>query len=184
MTEPLPSDAGHRVVVMGMMAAGKSRTGRDLAARLGWDFWDNDDQLLAATGHDARWLTEHDGADVTHDLELEVLIRGLAADRPSVVCAPGSAVLTAAGRNLLTPAWVVWLRARPETLAARVARDPKPRPLLGGDPLQAIRALDAERRDGYAAVADLIVDVDALDAGQAADRIVAERARVLAGLGG
>ncbi|MFN2452343.1 MAG: shikimate kinase [Candidatus Dormibacteria bacterium] len=181
MTGRPPSGPGHRVVVMGMMAAGKSRTGRSLATRLGWDFWDNDDQLVAATGHDARSLTEHDGVEVTHKLELKVLQRGLAARRPSVVCAPGSAVLTAAGRGLLTPEWVVWLRARPETLAARVARDPKPRPLLGGNPLQAIRSLDAERRDGYAAVSDLILDVDALDPEQAADRILGARARLMSG---
>ena len=56
---------------------------------------------------------------------------------------------------------MVWLRARPETLAGRVG-DGAGRPLLDGDPAGALRELDAVRRPLYAEVADDTIDVDDL----------------------
>ena len=61
------------------------------------------------------------------------------------------------------PGPVVWLRAAPETLAARVG-DLSSRPLLAdGDPVEMLRRLDIERAPAYAAAADLVVDTDGLD---------------------
>jgi shikimate kinase len=66
---------------------------------------------------------------------------------------------------------VIWLRARPATLAARVG-DGAGRPLLDGDPAAALRALDAVRRPLYAEVADEAIDVDDLSPGEVAARII------------
>jgi shikimate kinase len=67
---------------------------------------------------------------------------------------------------------VVWLRARPQTLADRVG-DGRGRPLLAGGPADALQRLDAERRPLYQQLADLVVDVDELDPRAVVDRIVA-----------
>jgi shikimate kinase len=55
-------------------------------------------------------------------------------------------------------AWVVWLRASAEFLAART--DPTHRPLLADDPVGALARLEDERAPLYAAVADEVVDVE------------------------
>jgi shikimate kinase len=104
--------------------------------------------------------------------ESRVLSEALAAPSPAVVSVAGGAVLAAANRRLLaTQAIVVWLRAEPATLAARVGTGAG-RPLLDGDPAGALAELDAVRRPLYGEVADVIVDVDDLDASTVVDRIL------------
>ena len=66
---------------------------------------------------------------------------------------------------------MVWLRARPETLAARVGKGTG-RPLLNDDPAEAVARLSAERAPFYAEVADLVIDVDDLGAAEVARRVV------------
>ena len=63
--------------------------------------------------------------------------------------------------RLRRDATVVWLRARPATLAARVG-DGRGRPLLADDPAGTLVALDRVRRPLYAEVTDVAFDVDAL----------------------
>jgi shikimate kinase len=55
----------------------------------------------------------------------------------------------------------VWLRAKPATLGSRV-RPGDHRPLLGDDPAADLAAMDADRSDLYASVADLVIDTDDL----------------------
>ena len=56
---------------------------------------------------------------------------------------------------------VVWLRASPATLLARVrAADDTHRPLLDDDPAGMLERMESQRRELYASVADRIVDVD------------------------
>ena len=140
------------VVLVGSMASGKSTVGRALAARLGRRYWDNDAELRAATGRTAADIAATDGLDRLHDVEAEVLAAGLALPEPAVVAAPGS---TALRRPDLGGVPVVWLRARPETLRARLGGGDGGRPDLGS-----VVEADAARRPGFAALATVVVDVD------------------------
>jgi shikimate kinase len=161
-----------RIVLAGMMGAGKTTVGRALAARLGWTYWDNDTELRRLAGRDLGEVARA-GTERLHELEAEVLRAGLAAPPPVVVAAPGSAVLDPALAALLRAEYVVWLRASPQTLAARVAGGTE-RPYLPGAGDEAIlAALDAERRPGFAAVASYVVDVDGLGVDEIVDRILA-----------
>ena len=91
---------------------------------------------------------------------------------PSVVSVAGGAVLSEDNRRLIAASGVVvWLRARPETLAGRVG-DGSGRPLLGDDPAAAVVHLNAVRAPFYAEVADVVLDVDELDPVTVADRII------------
>jgi len=90
-----------------------------------------------------------------------------------VVSVAGGAVLDPDNRSLLRRSGVVvWLRAHPATLAARVGEGTG-RPLLGTDPPAALARLEAERRPFYAELADVVVDVDDLEAAEAAERVLA-----------
>jgi shikimate kinase len=84
----------------------------------------------------------------------------------------GGAVLDPGNRDLLRRSGtVVWLRARPDTLARRVG-DGAGRPLLGADPAGALARLDEARRPHYAEVAHAVVDVDDLDPDAVVDAVV------------
>jgi shikimate kinase len=155
------------VVLIGMMGSGKTTVGRRLAAELGRPLVDSDAQVEARTGRTVREIFESDGEAAYRVLEREALVDALAEAEPSVVAAAGGVVLDPGNRAVLQEAGtVVWLRARPEVLARRVSAGRDHRPLLGDDPLAALRRLDAERRPLYEEVADLVVDVDDLSTRQ------------------
>jgi shikimate kinase len=160
-----------RIVVIGMMGAGKTAVGSRVARRLGWRWWDNDVELERATGRDARTLVAERGVEAAHAEETRVLLDALRQER-IVVSAAGSVVLDPRGLEALRGEWVVWLRARVETLAARV-RGGTHRPFLDSEIALTLHQLDAERRGLYQQVASLVLDVDGVTPAQAAGRLLA-----------
>jgi len=156
-----------RILLVGMMGAGKSTTGHLLAGRLGWRYRDSDADVESSKGLTVPELFARDGEAAFRMAEARVLAEACADPSPSVVSVAGGAVLSADNRRLIAASGiVVWLRARPETLAARVG-DGVGRPLLGEDPSAALTHLLAVRSPLYAdltpaAVAERIIDaVDA-----------------------
>ncbi|MDQ2825435.1 MAG: shikimate kinase [Actinomycetota bacterium] len=150
------------IVLVGMMAAGKTSVGRRLAQGRGWQFLDSDGQIEAMTGRTVADIWRTDGEASFRRLEARVLADALASTTPRVIAAAGGTVLDPENRRLIElhhP--VVWLRARPETLAGRVGSGTH-RPLLDEDSAGVLRSLDAQRRPFYEAVADVVVDVDEL----------------------
>lgn len=161
-----------RILLVGMMGAGKSTTGHLLARQLGWRYRDSDADVESSTGLTVPELFARDGEAAFRTAEARVLADACADPSPSVVSVAGGAVLSADNRRLVAASGiVVWLRARPETLAARVG-DGIGRPLLGDDPASALIHLAEVRAPLYAEVADVILDVDDLDPASVADRII------------
>ncbi len=162
-----------RILLVGMMGAGKTTTGQLLAASLGWRYCDSDADVEADTGLTVPELFARDGEAAFRRAEATVLARACALAVPSVVSVAGGAVLDPDNRaRIAASGTVVWLRARPETLAARVG-DGAGRPLLGDDPAEAMVRLSAQRAPFYEEVADIVVDVDDLGPEEVAERILA-----------
>lgn len=168
-TEPDPV----RILLVGLMAVGKTTVGVPLAAELGCRYLDNDELVRQATGTALEDLKERVGGEGLHEAEsaaLDVALR----TRPPVIASVAAWVVTPADNRRKirdSGAFTVWLRARPETLAARVG-DGGDRPWLRPDPLTAFRAMAAERSGWYAEVSNLTVDVDDDDAGHAVEQIL------------
>jgi shikimate kinase len=161
-----------RILLVGMMGAGKTTTGRSVAARLGWDYLDSDAEVERVTGATVPELFARHGEQVFRDAEADALHQACASTTPVVVSVAGGAVLRPENRELLRASGrVIWLRARPDTLAARVG-DGTGRPLLDDDPAAALVALDAVRRPLYAEVADETIDVDDLSPAEVVAQIV------------
>jgi shikimate kinase len=168
MSGGVPTD---RILLVGMMGAGKTTVGRLVAAALGWGYLDSDAEVETATGLTVPALFARDGETAFRDAEAAALQRACTGTEPVVVSVAGGAVLREDNRALLQSSGrVVWLRARPETLAARVG-DGAGRPLLEGGPAAALTALDAVRRPLYAEVADETIDVDELRPDEVAARV-------------
>ena len=173
-----------RIILVGMMGAGKTTVGRLLAEQLGWGYLDSDAQVVAATGRTVPELFAERGEAAFRAEEARVLAEALSGTDPVVVSAAGGVVLASDNRNLLVRSGVVvWLRAAPELLARRVGRG-EGRPLLDDDPAGSLRDLYAVRRPLYEAVAQVAIDVEGLTPHQVVDRVLADEILVAAGIGG
>jgi len=146
--EPGPSAlaSGRPLALVGMMGAGKSEVGRLLAARLGRPFVDSDDAIAAAaSAASVRELFAREGEAAFRARE-----RRFIAELPSHaghVLALGGGMFVGAEnvRAIHEASWTAWLRARPETLLARLsAADRAARPLLSGVEAGPDAAPDAE----------------------------------------
>jgi shikimate kinase len=152
---------GH-VVLVGMMATGKTTVGEWLAAHLDRPFLDSDQLVEARTGHTVKELFAGRGEAGFRAEESAALADSLAATEPVVIAAAGGAVLDPTNRRLIRPAaaaggLVVWLRAEPAVLARRAVSGSH-RPLLDDDPLGTLTRLAAVREPLYREVADLEID--------------------------
>ncbi|HWF16621.1 MAG TPA: shikimate kinase [Acidimicrobiales bacterium] len=162
-----------RILLVGMMGAGKTTTGQLVAQRLGWDYRDSDADVEATTGLTVPELFARDGEAAFRQAEAQALANSCAEEKPCVISVAGGAVLSAANRRLIQDCGtVVWLRAQPKKLAERVG-DGAGRPLLGDDPGAALVRLSEERNPYYAEVADAVIDVDELSPNEVADRVLA-----------
>jgi len=169
------SRRGETLWLVGMMGAGKSAVGRALAARLGRPFVDTDAEIEARAGRTVAEIFAAEGEGRFRELERQAVER--AAGRPWVVALGGGApAQTGMGRCLARSGTLVYLRARPETLLARLGEAPS-RPLLANRDLPAraarLRELLERRRKHYER-APVIVDTDGLDVETVAARL-AER---------
>jgi shikimate kinase len=163
-----------RIILVGMMGAGKTTVGRLLSRRLGWAYLDSDAEVAAVTGRTVPQLFAERGESAFRAEEARVLADALSSDRPVVVSAAGGVVLSEANRHLMAESGtVVWLRADPKTLAERVGSG-HGRPLLDNDPATALAGLDAVRRPLYAALAQVVVDVDRLRPDQVTERVLTD----------
>jgi shikimate kinase len=172
-----------RIILVGMMGAGKTTVGKRLAERLGWSYVDSDAEVAASMGRTVPELFAEEGEDAFRAAESRVLAEALGRGEPAVVSAAGGVVLSEANRKLLRESGtVVWLRADPAVLALRVG-DGRGRPLLGRDPAAVLSELERARRGLYASIAVVTVDVDDLSPPQVVERVLAHPVLVAAGIG-
>jgi shikimate kinase len=161
------------VALVGMMGSGKSSVGAALAARTGRVLVDLDEAIEQAAGRSVAELFAEEGEAAFRTRELDALMSVLATRSATVVATGGGVVTIPEARAALSDgATVVWLDAPAEVLAERVGAG-QGRPLLAGDPSARLRALDAERRPLYSAVADLVVDAADGSPDAVADRVLA-----------
>ena len=155
---------GETIWLVGMMGAGKSAVGRALAVRLGLPFADGDALVETAAGAPVSEIFAREGEPAFRRREREV-IEGLAG-RPGVVALGGGAIAQpGVAERLRATGVVVYLRARPETLARRVG-EAEDRPLLAGRDAAGRAARLAEllaEREIHYGRAHVTVDTDALD---------------------
>ncbi|MGH7468690.1 MAG: shikimate kinase [Longimicrobiales bacterium] len=139
-----------RIVLIGLMGAGKTTVGQLLAQRLGWTFLDLDAEIEAGARKSVSQIFEDDG-EVTFR-RLEQQLTGELASRDRVVLAPGGGWVTQpiAVAQLANNTALFWLQVTPEEAVRRVQQDGTVRPLLQvNDPLAAAQRLAQERTHAY-----------------------------------
>jgi shikimate kinase len=164
---------GGTIWLVGMMGAGKSAVGARLAERLGLRFVDTDAEIEREAGASVAELFEREGEEGFRARE-RAAVAAVAGQRAVVALGGGAVAQPGARERLAACGTLVWLRARPETLAARVCEQAEERPLLKGlapsERRERLAKLLTEREPHYAA-ATVVVDTDAPSADAIADQL-------------
>jgi len=175
----MSQEADRHLVLVGLMGAGKTTVGTACAARLHRPFVDTDEVVEATTGQTVAEIFATAGEGTFRDLEQRAIADVCESPAPLVIACGGGAVLDVDNRRRLRASGVViWLRAAPEVLAARVRHAASTRPLLrSGDPEQQLGRLAEVRADAYESAAHATVDTDARNVEQVVDAILEELAK-------
>ncbi len=154
------------VVLLGLMASGKSTIGQLLARRLDRVFLDNDVVLQDRTGQTAREIESAVGADGLHRREAEVLVASLHSLTPAVIGAAAAAPLEPHAAAALHDGdvFAVYLHVEPEVLAGRLRREPDDghRPFAAADALALLSSQYAARDPRYRELATIVVEAGEL----------------------
>lgn len=165
---PLPAE--QPVVLIGLMAAGKSAVGRELAARHGRPFVDTDQLVVDRYGPIAELFVSR-GERFFREVEARAVAEALSAPGGSIVSLGGGAILDPGTRQLLARGpRVVFLDTDLATVLPRITRAGH-RPLLAEDPAGRWQALADARRPIYEALAEITIDARGSSVPEIADRI-------------
>lgn len=163
-----------RVVLVGVMGAGKSTVGEVLAREWGLAVRDTDADVEAREGCSVQEIFVDKGEDHFRAVEAEVVAEAL-AEHEGVLALGGGAVLAEETRERLRGHQVVFLRVGLSDAVKRVGLG-SGRPLLLGNVRARLKALLDERAPVYESVATLTIDTD----GRTADEVAAEIRELLA----
>lgn len=147
----------NNIFLVGMMGAGKTTVGRQLARRLKLRFVDSDHEIEARCGVKIPIIFDIEGEAGFRKRESQVL--GELAEEPGLVIATGGgAILRPENRALLAShGTVIYLAVPPHYLWERTRHDTN-RPLLQVEnPRQRIEELHAQRDPLYREVADIVI---------------------------
>jgi len=164
--------AADRIFLVGLMGAGKTTIGKQLAKTLNKQFVDSDREIENHTGASIPLIFELEGEEGFRKRERE-MIDQLTQRHDTVLATGGGAVLNEDNRRWLGERGVVvYLHATVEQLLERTRMD-RNRPLLQTeDPEARLRELMEIRDPLYREVADIIVDTGSTSVRQVVQELI------------
>lgn len=140
--------ANKNIILVGMMATGKSTVGALLAEELGYELVDLDDVIIQKEGRSIAELFAEGGEEYFRRIESAVL-KDMLEGEGRIISTGGGAVLAPGNADImLQNGLVVALTATEEAIIARVSGDQN-RPLLAGNAQERVRTILEQRRNAY-----------------------------------
>jgi len=170
------------IVLIGYRGTGKSTIAKILSARLKWPRFNLDEAIVKDRGMSIPQIVEKHGWEFFRDVESRMVGKTSAMDR-TIIDAGGGIIVRHNNVDILrTKGFIIWLKARPETIIRRI-KDNKNRPSLTGNKsfLEEIQEVLAERTPKYQAAAHVAIDTDDLSPQDVAKKIIEEFNRFNAG---
>ncbi len=166
------------IYLVGLMGAGKTTVGRQLAKRLGRTFYDSDHEIVERTGVPIPTIFEIEGEEGFRRREAQTIV-DLTSGTDIVLATGGGVVINPDNRaRLRETGWVVYLNVPPAMLFERTRHD-RNRPLLRvPDPLAKLEELHRQRDPLYREAAHLVVDGSHLVAAGIVQHLLREFSRL------
>lgn len=163
------------IALIGFMGVGKSAVGKALSERLGKTLVEVDSLIVREAGKSISRIFQDDGEIAFREMEIQA-IKAIASGKDQVVACGGGAVLNRINIDRLKKeAVIVWLKASPEAVFSRVAKDGEDRPLLRGkNSIPEIRSLLKFRQPFYERAADIEVNTAGLEIARVVEKIISE----------
>jgi shikimate kinase len=160
------------IYLIGLMGAGKTTIGRQLAKALKLPFYDSDKAIEERTGVDIPTIFEFEGEEGFRDRE-QKMIQQLTQMNGIVLATGGGAILREENRRMLKEnGFIVYLQCSVDRILERTRRDTQ-RPLLKTDnPRERIESLFAQREPLYLSCADFKVDTGTMQSKEVVNRIL------------
>jgi shikimate kinase len=160
------------VYLIGLMGAGKTTIGRQLAKALEVPFYDSDKAIEDKTGVDIPTIFEFEGEEGFRIRE-QKMIQQLSNLNGIVLATGGGVVLKKENREALKKnGFVVYLQCSVERILQRTRRD-KQRPLLQTEnPKERIKQLLEQREMLYLSCSDYKIDTGKIQSKEAVKRII------------
>ena len=169
----MSNSLAENIILIGMMASGKSAVGKELALKLGREFLDTDLLAEQIAGMTIPNLFDSRGEGCFRDYESEIIADLNDYNQGTLVVATGGgAVMRKENRkNLSRAGLLVYLKARPGVIVKRALKEGG-RPLLEVDnPEEAVRRILAER-EPYYSINDISIDTGSKSVKEVAEEIL------------
>ena len=159
-----------RLVLVGFMGAGKTTVGRQLSARMGWDFLDTDVMCEVAAGKNISEIFQDHGEESFRRLEKEQIEKSLHS-KDTIIALGGGALMTPGISQMLKGnAFTIWLYQPQEIIEKRCTLSSQ-RPLFD---LASFTRQMVEREPSYLHASDLIIDSEGGSVEKIADFLIPE----------
>lgn len=162
------------IYLIGLMGAGKTTIGRQLAKALQQPFYDSDKAIEEQTGVDIPTIFEYEGEEGFRIRE-QKMIQELTQIDGIVLATGGGVILKENNCQLLKQnGFVVYLQCSVDKILQRTKRDTQ-RPLLKtSDPRKRVEALFEEREALYLSCADFKIETSAMQSKAVVQKILNE----------
>lgn len=162
------------IYLIGLMGAGKTTIGRQLARALALPFYDSDKAIEENTGVDIPTIFEFEGEEGFRDREQKML-QHLTELRGIVLATGGGAIIREQNRKMLKDSgYIVYLHCSVDRILDRTRRDTQ-RPLLRTDnPKERLLQLFSQREPLYLECANFKIDTGLLKSKAVVKRILEE----------
>ena len=145
------------IVLIGLMGAGKSTIGKNLANRIGWAFVDTDQLVEKRCGTTISVIFEVEGEEGFRNREKKI-IEEVMRKKKQVIATGGGAPTQLENRNFLSKGFVVYLFSEPLSIWKRLRTDDS-RPILRNSKnlKKTIQNLHRDRDPIYRELADHVI---------------------------
>jgi shikimate kinase len=161
------------IVLIGYRGTGKSTVAKILSEYLRWPVFNMDQAIVAEAGMSIPQIVANYGWEFFRDLEAKITKKASKQDRTIIDAGGGVVIRPENIEHLRNNGIVIWLKANPETIVARIREDTNRPSLTGGKTfLEEVEEVLTERIPKYRSAAHLEIDTEGLLPQEVAEEIL------------